>query len=51
MSATTLDAVGRVSAPSRSRLFVRQVRDVAVLTFRNLVHIRREPLRLSDVTV
>ena len=51
MSATTLDAVGRVSAPSRSRLFVRQVRDVAVLSFRNLVHIRREPLRLSDVTV
>jgi ABC-2 type transport system permease protein len=51
MSATTFDAVGRVSAPSRSRLFVRQVRDVAVLTFRNLVHIRREPLRLSDVTV
>lgn len=51
MSATTFDAVGRVSAPSRSRVFVRQVRDVAVLTFRNLVHIRREPLRLSDVTV
>ena len=51
MSATTLDAVGRVSAPSRSRLFVRQVRDVAVLTFRNLVHIPREPHRLSDVTV
>ena len=51
MSATTFDGVGRVSAPSRSRLFVRQVRDVAVLTFRNLVHIRREPLRLSDVTV
>ena len=28
-----------------------QVRDVAVLTFRNLIHIAREPLRLSDVTV
>jgi len=27
------------------------VRDVSVLTFRNLVHIRREPLQLSDVTV
>jgi ABC-2 type transport system permease protein len=27
------------------------VSDVAVLTGRNLVHIRREPLRLSDVTV
>ena len=51
MSAATFDAVPSVSAPSRSRLFVQQVRDVAVLTFRNLVHIRREPLRLSDVTV
>ena len=51
MSATTLDAVARISAPSRPRLFAQQVRDVAVLTFRNLVHIRREPLRLSDVTV
>jgi ABC-2 type transport system permease protein len=27
------------------------VRDVAVLTGRNLVHIAREPLRLSDVTI
>ena len=27
------------------------VRDVIVMTSRNLVHIRREPLRLSDVTV
>ena len=27
------------------------VRDVAVLTRRNLVHMRREPLRLSDVTI
>ncbi len=29
----------------------RAVRDVAVLTTRNLIHIRREPLRLSDVTI
>jgi len=29
----------------------RAVRDVSVLTFRNLLHIRREPLQLSDVTV
>jgi ABC-2 type transport system permease protein len=29
----------------------RALRDVAVLTTRNLVHIRREPLRLSDVTI
>ena len=27
------------------------IRDVSVLTLRNLVHIRREPLQLSDVTV
>src|SRR5581483_4049411 len=29
----------------------RRLRDVSVLTVRNLVHIRREPLQLSDVTV
>jgi len=31
--------------------FLRRVSDVAVLTVRNLVHIRREPLQLSDVTI
>ena len=30
---------------------MRALRDVAVLTGRNLMHIRREPLQLSDVTV
>jgi ABC-2 type transport system permease protein len=30
---------------------VSRIRDVAVLTVRNLVHIRREPLQLSDVTI
>jgi ABC transporter DrrB family efflux protein len=30
---------------------VRQVSNVAVLTVRNLVHISREPLQLSDVTI
>jgi ABC transporter DrrB family efflux protein len=30
---------------------VKRLRDVAVLTQRNLVHIKREPLQLSDVTV
>jgi ABC-2 type transport system permease protein len=30
---------------------VKRLRDVAVLTGRNLVHIKREPLQLSDVTV
>lgn len=29
----------------------RAIRDVTVLTSRNLVHIAREPLRLSDVTI
>ncbi|MGH2865762.1 MAG: ABC transporter permease, partial [Solirubrobacteraceae bacterium] len=28
-----------------------KLRDVGVLTWRNLVHIKREPLQLSDVTV
>ena len=31
--------------------FVRKVCDVAALTGRNLVHIAREPVQLSDVTV
>jgi ABC-2 type transport system permease protein len=30
---------------------VSKLRDVGVLTWRNLVHIKREPLQLSDVTV
>jgi ABC-2 type transport system permease protein len=30
---------------------VRRLRDIAVLTGRNLVHIAREPLQLSDVTI
>jgi len=51
MSATTLTpaaAVGR-SAPRLG--FTGRLRDVVVLTGRNLVHIAREPLQLSDVTV
>lgn len=43
----------RVAAPrlgGTSRL-VRCLRDVAVLTGRNLVHIAREPAQLSDVTI
>jgi ABC-2 type transport system permease protein len=38
-----------VSAASARR--VRRANDVAVLAWRNLVHIAREPLQLSDVTV
>jgi len=37
--------------PSSGDIPVRRLRDVAVLTGRNLVHIAREPLQLSDVTV
>ena len=38
-------------APSRSHRLVRQLSNVSVLTGRNLVHIAREPLQLSDVTI
>ncbi|MGO9332797.1 MAG: ABC transporter permease [Acidimicrobiales bacterium] len=38
-------------APSRPHRLVRQLSNVAVLTGRNLVHIAREPLQLSDVTI
>ncbi|HEY5317360.1 MAG TPA: ABC transporter permease [Solirubrobacteraceae bacterium] len=38
-------------APPRSRALVQRFGDAAVLTGRSLVHIAREPLRLSDVTV
>jgi len=40
-----------VLGPPRSRGLAQRVRDVAVLTGRNLLHIKREPLQLSDVTV
>jgi ABC-2 type transport system permease protein len=39
------------SAPARRVRLLGRIRDVAVLTVRNFIHIRREPLRLSDVTV
>jgi hypothetical protein len=38
-------------APSRTSRLIRQLSNVAVLTGRNLVHIAREPLQLSDVTI
>jgi len=37
--------------PPRAARLAGRVRDVAVLTMRNFTHIRREPLRLSDVTI
>jgi ABC-2 type transport system permease protein len=51
MTATMLDRPGTAgrAAPSTGRL--RRFNDVAVLSGRNLVHIAREPLQLSDVTV
>jgi ABC-type polysaccharide/polyol phosphate export permease len=39
------------AAPSRPQRLVRQLANVSVLTGRNLVHIAREPLQLSDVTI
>lgn len=39
------------AAPGRLDRLAGRVRDVAVLTVRNFVHIGREPLRLSDVTI
>jgi ABC-2 type transport system permease protein len=48
MIATTLP---RGSAPPRGSRLAGRLRDVSVLTTRNFIHIRREPLRLSDVTI
>jgi ABC-2 type transport system permease protein len=50
MSATTLTPAAALRRPLQSGLTGR-LRDVVVLTARNLVHIAREPLQLSDVTV
>jgi ABC transporter DrrB family efflux protein len=38
-------------APARRRTLQTIVRDSAVHTWRNLIHLAREPLRLSDVTI
>ena len=40
-----------VARPTRRQGLAQRLRDVAVLTGRNLLHIAREPLQLSDVTV
>jgi ABC-2 type transport system permease protein len=50
MSAITADLVGPVATPHSPGVW-RRVSDVLVLTGRNLVHIAREPLQLSDVTI
>ena len=52
MTATTLRRDTASATTSRySGPLARRIRDVAVLTGRNLVHIAREPLQLSDVTI
>jgi ABC-2 type transport system permease protein len=51
MSTITPAAGAPVARPSRSHGLAQRLRDVLVLTGRNLLHIKREPLQLSDVTV
>jgi ABC transporter DrrB family efflux protein len=51
MSATTLAPDPPRRRPPRPPGLTRRLADVAVLTGRNLIHIAREPLRLSDVTI
>jgi ABC transporter DrrB family efflux protein len=51
MSTITPAAGAPVARPSRSHRLAQRLRDVLVLTGRNLLHIKREPLQLSDVTV
>ncbi len=51
MTAATLERVGPIAGPPGHTGFLRRFNDVAVLTGRNLVHIAREPLQLSDVTI
>jgi ABC transporter DrrB family efflux protein len=50
-TASTAPSVTLAGRPSRSQRLTQRLRDVAVLTGRNLLHIKREPLQLSDVTV
>jgi ABC-2 type transport system permease protein len=51
MNSITSAAPAPFAAPSRPRALASRARDIAVLARRNLVHIAREPLQLSDVTV
>ncbi|HEX4019040.1 MAG TPA: ABC transporter permease [Frankiaceae bacterium] len=51
MTAATLERVGPISGPPAHAGMLRRINDVVVLTVRNLVHIAREPLQLSDVTI
>jgi len=51
MTVTALTPPVTTTRPPRAPGIVRQACDVIALTGRNLVHIAREPLQLSDVTV
>jgi len=52
VSPTTENTPARpLPRPTRAHGPAQKIRDVAVLTGRNLLHIKREPLQLSDVTV
>jgi ABC-2 type transport system permease protein len=51
MNAIAPAATTPLERPPRSRGPAQRVRDVVSLTGRNLLHIKREPLQLSDVTV
>jgi ABC transporter DrrB family efflux protein len=51
MNSLTASATTSLARPLRSRGLMQRVRDVVALTGRNLLHIKREPLQLSDVTV
>lgn len=51
MRALAIETRPTVGASLKSRGLMRSLSDIAVLTGRNLAHIAREPLQLSDVTV
>jgi ABC-2 type transport system permease protein len=51
MTTTALEPAASGRPLPKAGTVARRIRDVAVLTGRNLVHIAREPLQLSDVTV
>ncbi len=51
MSAVAPTTTTPLVRPARSRGMAQRARDIAALTVRNLRHIGREPLQLSDVTV
>jgi ABC-2 type transport system permease protein len=50
MTTITADLVTPAARPHTTGVW-RRASDVLVLTGRNLVHIAREPLQLSDVTI